>query len=74
MFFLMQSFAENPDPNSFTIGIILIITSTVSGFYCKIVDDSCSSFTVRRYIDSVPDERKDMAKSLFPKRYWNDSK
>lgn len=65
MFFLMAGFVENPDPNSFTIGVILLITSMVAGFWCKIVDDSSSGYAIDDYVDSVPDDRKDQARRLF---------
>lgn len=65
MFYLMASFTKNPDPNSFTIGIILLITSMVAGIWCKIIDDSSSGYVIDDYIDSVPDDRKDQARRLF---------
>ena len=65
MFYLMSAFVENPDPNSFTIGLILLFSSMIAGVYCKIVDDSSSGFLIDDYIDSVPDDRKDQARRMF---------
>jgi len=70
MIYGMMAFGPSAEPYYFRLAIVLGFTSVFAGMYCKFVDDSSSGFQVKKYIESVPDDRKDMARDMFPKRYW----
>lgn len=65
MFLGMRAFSQHAEPNDFDLALIIGLTSVIAGFYTKIVDESSSGWAIDDYIDSVPDDRKDMARRMF---------
>ncbi len=65
MFIGLRAFSATAEPNDFNIAIILGLTSVIAGVYTKIVDDSSSSYSINRYVDSLPDNRKEMGRRMF---------
>lgn len=66
MFYFMKFLSETADKSfDFNIAIILGFTSVIAGMYIKIIGDMESSYVITEYINSVPDDRKEFARSCF---------
>jgi len=65
MFYTMKLFSPSIEQYDFILALVIGITSVVAGMYIKIIGDMESNYVITEYINSVPEDRKDLARKMF---------